>query len=215
MDKEKFAVYKKYYTFDFGNKITKLAGPFETRKEAQIKALSLGIPCYIENVDRNRYLEIIENLWEKYVSYRTSTSSTTSRTTSSTTSGITINGYYVPLYDTNQWYGPIVEEPKSSLFDDADKRINTKLEFINELKTNYSFGKKWEILIEERKLSIEDRVELGWRHHVEGMEEQYKLTLDECKTKKDTHMVCNGFMIPTKSFTIIYKKEIIEIYEYE
>lgn len=75
-------------------------------------------------------------------------------------------------------------------------------EFINKIKTDDNFAKRWGITIETRELSEDERINLlhvkhgNKGHHIEA---GFNM-LDE-------------FDIPTKLITIIYNNETIESYE--
>jgi len=79
--------------------------------------------------------------------------------------------------------------------------------FIQEIKNNTEFSKRWRLKIEERDLSLEERMEL-WDDKVKGL--HIILMWDYGKTQEDA---LNEQNIPTKLITIIYKNETIESYE--
>ena len=78
-------------------------------------------------------------------------------------------------------------------------------EFINKCKTDSEFSEKWGLKIEERELSLVERMEYYGKHF---MKETESKTFDELlKVNYDE------LNIPTKLITITYNNETIEIYE--
>ena len=86
--------------------------------------------------------------------------------------------------------------------------ILTRGEFINKIKTDSEFSEKWGLKIEERELSLEER--LDWMRNnkskvVLPMREPYvEFSMDEW---------FRPYGVPTKQITITYKDTIIESYE--
>lgn len=80
----------------------------------------------------------------------------------------------------------------------------TQDEFINKCKTDSYFSETWELKIEERELSYEERFE--YSHSVRGL---YYLN----KTQNQIEEDLNYENIPTKLITITYNNETIESYE--
>ena len=81
---------------------------------------------------------------------------------------------------------------------DVDGQL-TKEEFINKIKTDDVFAKKWGLKIEERELSFDERSGLA-PADVFSWTQFTVSNLDELK-------------VPTKLITVTYKDERIEIYE--
>jgi len=84
----------------------------------------------------------------------------------------------------------------------AHPKLLTQNEFINKCKTDLEFSEKWGLTIEERELSLEERVKLimntpEYRNYTE---EQWKEYIDSTSS-------------PTKSITITYNDTKIESYE--
>jgi hypothetical protein len=75
----------------------------------------------------------------------------------------------------------------------------TQEEFINKIKIDNEFAKKWGLKIEERELSDEERYDL-----VTQQMTKLRAIRDEDYIK---------YNIPTKLITVTYKNETIEIYE--
>jgi hypothetical protein len=85
--------------------------------------------------------------------------------------------------------------------------ILSKEEFIDKCKTDSEFSEKWGLKIEERELSLEERMDLSrekrrtyWNWPYWSFEEM------------EWHLT-NEWNIPTKLITLTYKDEKIEIYE--
>ena len=83
----------------------------------------------------------------------------------------------------------------------------TKEEFINKIKTDVEFANKWGLKIEERKLSLDERMEI-WRERTKRLHIMLMWSGD--KTQKDS---LNEQNIPTKLITLTYNNEKIEVYE--
>jgi hypothetical protein len=75
----------------------------------------------------------------------------------------------------------------------------SKEEFINKCKTDNKFSEKWGLKIEERELSLEERLEL-FKKENNGSHPYDIEMLDD-------------YNIPTKLITITYNNETIESYE--
>ena len=87
---------------------------------------------------------------------------------------------------------------------DVDGQL-AKEEFINKIKTDDVFAKKWGLKIEERELSLEERFKL----QMEKVLYSGPLNFEEQYIKD----VCDKNNIPTKLITVTYNNETIEIYE--
>ena len=74
-------------------------------------------------------------------------------------------------------------------------------EFINKIKTDPEFSKTWGLKIEERELSLEERVT------------HYETTLGRLHFIPPTTDMLDKENIPTKLITITYNDKTIEIYE--
>lgn len=86
----------------------------------------------------------------------------------------------------------------------------TKEEFINQIKTDDEFAKKWGVKISERKLSLEERFNLrypGGKFSV--FQENYPNT----HKRNDPNGLLDAFDIPTKIITLEYKEEKVSYYE--
>ena len=82
--------------------------------------------------------------------------------------------------------------------------IMSKEEFINKCKTDPEFSEKWRLKIEERELSLEERMKIlinkgtGW---------------NMIEFNNRGHEYMNEENIPTKLITLTYNNETIESYE--
>jgi hypothetical protein len=94
---------------------------------------------------------------------------------------------------------------------DIHNELLTQEEFINKCKTNPEFSEKWELKIEERELSNDERFRIAYKN----LELRKKL---EAQSKMlhypDGHnKVMDDANIPTKLITITYNNKTIESYE--
>lgn len=79
-----------------------------------------------------------------------------------------------------------------------------KKEFIDKIKTDPEFSKKWGLKIEERELSLEERKRIYEMEYTNDIEVENNHWLEsKLKTRN----------IPTKQITLTYKNEKIESYE--
>ena len=78
----------------------------------------------------------------------------------------------------------------------------TKIMFVEKIKNLDWFSEKWELKIEERELSLEERT-------------KYKMKRDNIARTiaPYTHQILNNSNIPTKLITLTYNNETIESYE--
>ncbi len=87
---------------------------------------------------------------------------------------------------------------------------HSKESFINKIKTNPDFSEKWGLKIEERELSLEERLIIANKN--EDWQSDVKLEYErgiDC----DLNALCNIYDIPTKLITITYNNKTIEVYE--
>ena len=90
--------------------------------------------------------------------------------------------------------------------------ILPKEEFINNCKTNPEFSEKWGLKIEERKLSLEERLELWYQKNKSETGKRGIWEIDYIE-KYEGHKKLNSYNIPTKLITLTYNNEKIESYE--
>jgi hypothetical protein len=74
---------------------------------------------------------------------------------------------------------------------------HSKEQFVYRCKTNTEFSEKWGLKIEERELSLQERIRMGQFEFMEAV----------------TDTRCDEQNIPTKLITLTYNKEKIESYE--
>jgi type II secretory pathway predicted ATPase ExeA len=86
----------------------------------------------------------------------------------------------------------------------AHPKLLTQEEFINKIKTDDEFAKKWGLTIEERELSFEERLKLA---NVENPNTDNKMVFLDYISALDNRN------IPTKLITISYNDKTIESYE--
>jgi hypothetical protein len=86
--------------------------------------------------------------------------------------------------------------------------IPTKEEFIYDCKTDNEFSEKWGLKIEERELSLEERMDLIDKMHLRSYFGWQNWSVEEMEDRMN-----NDWNIPTKLITITYNNETIESYE--
>ena len=79
-----------------------------------------------------------------------------------------------------------------------ETRRMTKDEFVDMVKTDEEYGRRWGLKIEERELSLEERNKWSWDNW--GITCEMESVLDEQE-------------VPTKLITITYNDKTIESYE--
>ena len=93
--------------------------------------------------------------------------------------------------------------------DEMIKRSYTQEEFINKCKTNTGFSEKWGLKIEERKLSLEERI----RMYALKEGQTYEEFVTNWNTDEQWSEDLSDATIPTKLITITYNNKTIESYE--
>jgi|LakMenE01Jun11ns_1017448.scaffolds.fasta_scaffold9732992_2 hypothetical protein len=86
-------------------------------------------------------------------------------------------------------------------------------EFINKCKTDQEFSEKWGLTIEERELSLEERVDIfNTKMKNQGLRTQIAIVgVDENYWKSSLEKTEHN--IPTRLITVTYNDQIIESYE--
>jgi hypothetical protein len=84
--------------------------------------------------------------------------------------------------------------------------VPDKKEFIRIIKMNNQFSEKWGLKIEERELSLEERIKVG------GLKYNHNPS-DNGYTENDEHRALDVINIPTKLIKITYKDKTITSYE--
>ena len=107
---------------------------------------------------------------------------------------------YVRIYENFEWTDDFC---KKNLKDCGDQwEVLPKEEFINKIKTDPEFSKRWGLKIEERELSWEERVQ--WVVKNTDVEWENLYIVEEVNKESS----------PTKLITLTYKEEEkIEVYE--
>ena len=89
----------------------------------------------------------------------------------------------------------------------------SKEDFINICKTNPEFSEKWGLKIEERELSLEDRIQFYYKRDCSnGKSIPDKILKEELKSERTVKML-DKLNIPTRLITLTYNNETIESYE--
>jgi len=86
--------------------------------------------------------------------------------------------------------------------------IINKDKFINKCKTDSEFSEKWGLTIKERKLSLEERMDLINKMHLRSYSGWQNWSVEEMKDRMN-----NDWNIPTRLITITYNDTKIESYE--
>ena len=89
----------------------------------------------------------------------------------------------------------------------------TREEFINKIKTDKEFSERWGLKIEERELSLEERVDyFNSKMIKEGIRTQIgTVDVDESYWRKALEETNHN--IPTREITVTHNNETVEIYE--
>jgi hypothetical protein len=106
----------------------------------------------------------------------------------------------------------MMEEAYKRYMNNWDKELPrigpcTQEEFINKIKTDNEFAKKWGVKVEVRELSLEERYDLIEKDKHSQFVKWQSLGTNRIKEVLDEHN------IPTKLITITYNNETIESYE--
>jgi hypothetical protein len=122
-------------------------------------------------------------------------------------------------YADSHWTPP--SNPKSKLLSDQLFSVvpmeHSKESFINKIKTDDEFSKRWGLKIEERELSVKERLFFVNKSDDEynkalSNKEQYVLIGLDFELALTNRM--NEMNIPTKLITITYNDKTIESYEH-
>jgi len=90
----------------------------------------------------------------------------------------------------------------------GEKFILSQEEFINKCKTDTEFSEKWELKIEERELSLEERMDLIDKMHLRSYSGWQNWSVEEMEDRMN-----NDWNIPNRLITITYNNKTIESYE--
>ena len=93
----------------------------------------------------------------------------------------------------------------------AGREICIKLQFIDKCKTDPEFSETWELKIQERELTLEERSVIAKSNHYEVYQNiKMFVRVDE---DHSLHKHLDDINIPTKLITLTYNNETIESYE--
>jgi hypothetical protein len=108
-------------------------------------------------------------------------------------------------------YNKLIDDlNKDAMFPiDNPNRMLTKEEFINKCKTDQEFSEKWGLTIEERELSLEERI----RIYALKEGQTYEEFVTNWNTDEQWLEDLSDTTIPTKLITIKYNDKTIESYE--
>jgi hypothetical protein len=127
-------------------------------------------------------------------------------------------------YSTIHKYAIRTEGDRSRLaIESLEKQlIYTQEEFINKCKTDEEFSEKWGLKIEERDLSLEERLLLADKINKEIRQDLYTYAfnnpiytggIDQRPDDVERHNLLSDLNIPTKLITLTYNDKTIESYE--
>ena len=115
-------------------------------------------------------------------------------------------------YADSHWIPP--SNPKGKLLIDQLFSVvpmeHSKESFINKIKTDAKFSKKWGLKIEERELSLEERFNIRYPG---GKFSAFQENWPNTHKRNDPNGLLDAFIIPTKLITLTYQNETIESYE--
>jgi hypothetical protein len=89
-----------------------------------------------------------------------------------------------------------------------ETRRMTKDEFVDMVKTDKEYGRRWGLKIEERELSLEERMDLIDKMHLRSYFGWQTWSVEEMEYRMN-----NDWNIPTRLITITYNDKTIESYE--
>ena len=90
---------------------------------------------------------------------------------------------------------------------------HSKEQFVYRCKTDTEFSEKWGLKIEERELSLEDRIQFYYKRDCSnGKSIPDKILKEELKSERTVKML-DKLNIPTRLITLTYNNETIESYE--
>jgi hypothetical protein len=98
----------------------------------------------------------------------------------------------------------LVKQEEGSLLKEV--RVLYQQEFINKCKTDIEFSEKWGLKIEERELSLEERIEILRK-------KEDSIWLNTGLVVSVIEPMLEEYNIPTKLITITYNDKTIESYE--
>jgi hypothetical protein len=102
---------------------------------------------------------------------------------------------------------PPTSEEKLREYIEWYEQAATEEKFINKCKTDQEFSEMWGLKIEEKELSLDERMQI-WNERTEGF--YIMLIWGHGKTQEESLSEQN---IPTKQTTLTYQNESIQFYE--
>ena len=126
-----------------------------------------------------------------------------------------LKNYWEPKSEDNNPMGWMEQEL-------VNDRALPKDWFVNDIKTDNEFAKKWNLKIEERKLALEERLLLVDKICKEIRQDLYMYSfnnpiytggIDQRPDDVERHDLLSELNIPTKLITVTYNNKKIESYE--
>jgi hypothetical protein len=127
---------------------------------------------------------------------------------------------YVNKCNEDKWMKEIILDLP---FPNKSYGLYSQEEFINKCKTDTEFSERWGLKIEERELSLEERLLLADKINKEIRQDLYSYAfnnpiytggINQRPDDVERHHLLNDLNIPTKLITITYKEQKIESYEF-
>ena len=115
----------------------------------------------------------------------------------------------------NENYNHIIDKAYDDYMSEylGHEDVPTKEVFVHEIKTNPKFSERWGLKIEERELSLNDRILEFAKRNLDPSEFRRGGNYGTVIPKEITLEVLNNHNIPTKLITVSYKNKTIESYE--
>jgi len=142
-------------------------------------------------MNNERYNQIIDEAYENYTNYPLAT----------------IHDHHTNILYQNRDKGWCMINGRSIVSPHPTRHL-TREEFINKIKTDNEFSEKWELKIEERKLTLEERYNKWFNSNYETGMERY-FDLNDLPDFNDPYYEPT----PTKVITVTYQGEKTEVYE--
>ena len=135
--------------------------------------------------------ELLDEVYETYTNYPLAT----------------IQDHHTNILYQNLYKGWCIRIGRSIVSPHPTRHL-TKEEFINKCKTDTEFSERWGLKIEERELSVIERIVIAENSTevIPGFDSHFD-------TDEDVHKVLDTWDIPTKLITITYNDKTIDSYE--
>ena len=136
--------------------------------------------------------ELLDEVYETYTNYPLAT----------------IQDHHTKILYQNLYKGWCIRIGRSIVSPHPTRHL-TKEEFINKCKTDTEFSERWGLKIDERELSLEERI----RIYALKEGQTYEEFVTNWNTDEQWLEDLSDTTIPTKLITVTYKNKTIESYE--